>query len=49
VRHTPLTAIESPWRASDDTVGPRIVSSSTSSVRRTAATSPISSTMPVNT
>src|SRR5689334_296245 len=49
VRQTPLTAIESPWCASEVTVRPRTVSTTTSALSRTASTSPISSTIPVNT
>src|SRR5439155_26334207 len=48
VRHTPLTAIESPGRASPATSGPVTRSSAASPRSSTAATVPSSSTMPVN-
>src|SRR4051794_28446711 len=49
VRQTPLTAMESPCRASDATRGPRTARTTESPPTSvTAATSPSSSTMPVN-
>ena len=48
VRQTPLTAIESPCRASAVTRGPRTVSRAASASRSTATISPSSSTIPVN-
>src|SRR5215468_7771392 len=48
VRQVPLTAIESPGRASAVTRGPRTVIRAASSRRSTDTTSPSSSTIPVN-
>ncbi|COY24865.1 Uncharacterised protein [Mycobacterium tuberculosis] len=48
VRHTPLTAIESPWPASAVTIGPRMVSRAASTRASRPVTSPRSSTIPVN-
>src|SRR6185369_10722154 len=48
VRHTPLTAIDSPCPASAVTRGPRTVSRAASASCSTATTSPSSSTIPVN-
>ena len=49
VRHTPLTAIESPCPASDVTTGPRMTSRAESPRSSLLTTSPSSSTIPVNT
>src|SRR5882757_2515746 len=48
VRHTPLTAIESPCWASEAAFGPLITNRTTSACSRTSRTSPTSSTIPVN-
>src|SRR5690606_23303955 len=48
VRHTPETAIESPWEASETASGARTVMRAASPVRSQASTSPSSSMMPVN-
>ena len=48
VRHTPLTAIESPWPASVVTSGPRMTNRAASARSSLPTTSPNSSTMPVN-
>src|SRR5262249_35229312 len=48
VRHTPLTAIESPGCASVTTLGPRMTSTAESARRSISTISPSSSTMPVN-
>ena len=48
VRHTPLTAIESPCAASETALGARTVRRTPSPDGATAVTAPISSTIPVN-